>query len=93
MKGNDMLMLLGLTVLIYVALSGRKTVSRNSVWNSPESEDEVNAKPLNSQYGSVEDKHTYDMERAKSYKSHNDVNGVESMAVRVRDSLRNIFTM
>ena len=89
---SDMLILVGLTVLIFVLMSGKKQVSKQMVWY-PADEDETKAKVLNHQYGKVEDAYTRQMATAMSYRSRNEVKGIQSAAFKIRDRLKDTFKM
>ena len=89
----DMLILIGLTILIFMSLPSTKTISKQRVWNSAESEPEVHAKMLDAQYGSVEDNHSRAMEQAQSFTTRSEPKGIVSRMALVRDKIKDIFEM
>ena len=89
----DMLILIGLTILIFMSLPSTKTISKQRVWNSADTEPEVHAKILNKQYGSVEDNHSRAMEQAQSFTTRSEPKGIVSRMALVRDKIKDIFEM
>jgi len=89
---SDMLILVGLTLLIFLLINGKKQVSKQMVWHSQD-EDETKARVINHQYGKVEDSYTRQMAVAQSYRSRNEVKGIQSAAFKLRDRLKDTFKM